>query len=465
VARLSLWIQALGSACVLVAVVALLAGAFELSTPLRAGFSVLCFFYLSSQITQLRNARRIAGLLTEVSKIGTKSFEGNHAGAGPEEAGQWSDVGAKLDQLGVAIGHVDSGVVSSMEKADRGSAQRQLILKSMAEGLLAIDTDEQVVLVNRAAIRTLSLPDVNHRGRALENVTSRTEVLEIMRKCLLDGLGATVRIELPYADGSNSRTLELRAAPLKTERATQLAGCVLVIEDRTELERLERVRRDFVSNVSHELKTPLTSVRGYLETVLDDPELAPELRQRFLQKANNNAERLSAIVGDLISLARAESEEGDAARATVDLGSVARDVVQEATATAEAKQIQLTLNLQQPCHLLGDKGALQTALLNLVNNAIHYSPSGTEVAVVLKRSGDLGTLFVEDQGQGIPAVHLPRIFERFYRVDKDRSRGLGGTGLGLSIVRNVAAAHGGTAGVESEVGVGSKFWLELPLLR
>ena len=236
-----------------------------------------------------------------------------------------------------------------------------------------------------------------------------------------------------------------------------------MIEDRTELERLERVRRDFVANVSHELKTPLTSVRGYLETLLEDPDIDPETRTRFLEKAANNAHRLSSIVGDLIALARAESDEGEVLRSKVELRKVVLEASGEAQTTADEKGIHLVTRVEQGASIHGDRAALETALLNLIENAIQYSPSGTEVEVVLAVDGGKAILAVTDQGPGIPQDHISRLFERFYRVDKDRSRSLGGTGLGLSIVRNVAAAHGGTARVTSEIGKGSRFWIELPL--
>ncbi len=441
----------------------LLVGAFDVSTPVRVGFTVLAFLLFWSQVSQFRNVRTIAVLTRALSKIGPDEYEDEPQVGLVHGGGEWRDLGASLEDLHAAISHVESRVASSAAKADQGSAQRRLILKSMADGLLAIDIEEHVVLLNTAAVRLLDLPKANHQGHLLEDVTSRTEVLLMMKKCLKDGYSARERVELAYANGVHSRVLELRVAPLESEHSQQRAGCVLVIEDRTELDRLERVRRDFVSNVSHELKTPLTSVRGYLDTLIDDPEVDPEIRQRFLIKANNNAERLAAIVGDLISLARAESEEGDAIRAPVNLAEVVRDVVLEAAPTAELKGIHIAIHAESSCTILGDRLALQTALLNLVHNAIHYSPSNIEVRVRLTRKVGSVVLAVEDDGPGIPASHQERLFERFYRVDKDRSRELGGTGLGLSIVRNVAAAHGGTAGVESETGEGSRFWIELPL--
>lgn len=427
---------------------------------------VLLVMFLWAQLQHFLNARKVHRLARDLA--GVRSRQEGGEGAGDDELGFWSWIrtgttaGRELDNLTDAAQKLDASIHRVQATANRGSAQRQLILKSMADGLLAVDMDQRIVLSNKAAAHMLNMAPGELRGQLLIDATQRKEAHELVERCIEKGTRVRQRTEFLASGTGSVLVLDMRASPLMSETGDELAGCVLVIEDRTELERLERVRRDFVANVSHELKTPLTSVRGYLETLLEDPDIEPELRLRFLEKANNNAHRLSAIVGDLIALARAESDEGEVLRSPVQLQEIVRGAVSEAQTTADEKSIHLVTSIHQEVTIQGDRAALETALLNLIENAIQYSPSGTEVEVELSLEEGKAILAVTDRGPGIPEAHIPRLFERFYRVDKDRSRRLGGTGLGLSIVRNVAAAHGGTARVTSELGRGSRFWIELP---
>jgi signal transduction histidine kinase len=237
-----------------------------------------------------------------------------------------------------------------------------------------------------------------------------------------------------------------------------------IVRDQSEMRRLETVRRDFVVNVSHELKTPLTAMRGFLEAVLDDPGLDPALRLRFLTRAQDNTERMVAIVGDLLSLARIEAADSALRTEPLDLRSIAAECHAEATGTAAIREIQLQLDLPgEEVAVLGDRAALATAISNLLDNAVKYSPNGRRVRVYVGSDGGEAWVAVTDHGPGIPAEETERIFERFYRTDKNRSRALGGTGLGLSIVKNVVSAHGGRVVLDTALGEGSTFTIRLPL--
>jgi two-component system phosphate regulon sensor histidine kinase PhoR len=239
-------------------------------------------------------------------------------------------------------------------------------------------------------------------------------------------------------------------------------GSVLELRDVTDLRRLEAVRRDFVSNVSHELKTPLTAMRGYLEAMIEDEEMPEGLRHSFVQKAHRNTERLAAIVGDLLSLSRLESEEHELAFEPLEVGELLEVVAEDLRDLADSRrQAVVCTTPDGPLEVDADAQALGMALNNLVSNALQYSPEGEEVHVTASVEGDQVRIDVVDRGPGIPHEEQERIFERFYRVDKARSRKLGGTGLGLSIVRHVMAAHGGRVELESEPGVGSRFSLLL----
>jgi len=344
-------------------------------------------------------------------------------------------------------------------EVQRELVQQRAILAGMADGVLAVDGDGRVVLVNKAAHELLEFAVKRPEGELLGDVIRQAEVLDLVARCVSLGQREGSRVTVYVGTAGTPRVLELRAAPIGE---TEAGGCVLVLEDRTELVRLERVRRDFVANVSHELKTPLTSIRGYLETVRDDPDLPAEMRDRFLGKSIRNADRLAAIIGDLLALARAEGDGAATHRERVGLRELARGVMVEAAPLATDAGIGVELDAPIEVFVDGDRAALASALLNLVENAIKYSGPGTVVRVEVAVLGGAARLAVEDQGPGIADEHLERIFERFYRVDKDRSRELGGTGLGLSIVRHVALSHGGQARVLSTLGKGSRFWLEIP---
>ena len=232
----------------------------------------------------------------------------------------------------------------------------------------------------------------------------------------------------------------------------------------SELHRLETVRRDFVANVSHEIKTPLTSIKGYIETLQTGAIDDPDRRERFLEKIDRNASRLTALVQDLLSLAKIEATEGTFMPTPCEWGPVIASVIARNEDSIVQKNLRIkTAMPESPVIVIGDKEAMTQILDNLLTNAIKYTPEGGWISVQLAARGGFGVVEVEDTGIGIPSEHLDRIFERFYRVDKARSRDLGGTGLGLSIVKHLVSALGGDVGVESRVGAGSRFTVRLKI--
>ena len=242
-----------------------------------------------------------------------------------------------------------------------------------------------------------------------------------------------------------------------------LRGAVIVLHDVTELIRLETVRRDFVANVSHELKTPLTAIRGLLETLLDDASMDAEMRRRFLEKAHVQGLRLTALVQDLLALSRIESEEGAVEHRRMDLCETVRAAVRRIDPTLTGRALTLDVSLpDEPVYVFGDEEAIRQITDNLLDNAFKYTPDGGSIGVRVSRQEENAVIRVKDSGIGIEAIHLDRIFERFYRVDKARSRELGGTGLGLAIVKHLVEALRGTIDVASEVGRGTTFRVFLP---
>jgi two-component system phosphate regulon sensor histidine kinase PhoR len=334
------------------------------------------------------------------------------------------------------------------------------ILGGMVEGVIAVDKDERVVHMNRVAGQLFSVDARQCIGKRIWEAVRVSDVLETFSGALKHGRESTGELRLPAPE--HDVLVEMYASPLADEGG-QRTGAVMVLHNVTQLRRLEGIRRDFVANVSHELKTPLTAVRGFVETMVDDPAMEPETRQRFLRKMSDQTQRLSAIVNDLLTVSRIESGGAALDREQLDLRTVAQECLRVLLPAAEAKGIHLTAELPgQPVLVDGDREALRQAVSNLVDNAIKYTPEGGEVWLRVL-SEERAVVEVQDTGIGISPQDQQRIFERFFRVDKARSRELGGTGLGLSIVKHLTLAHGGRVSLDSTLGKGSIFRIELPL--
>jgi two-component system phosphate regulon sensor histidine kinase PhoR len=365
-----------------------------------------------------------------------------------------------LSGLARAIASMTRELGERYDRILRDRTEILAIVGSMAEGVLAVDVRQRVTLLNPAAARLLDTSEERARGLPVWEVTRVPEVADLLARCQRTGSPAFLELLLP--GGPHDRVLRLAAAPLRGGQ--DIFGSVLVLQDLTGMRRLESVRRDFVVNVSHELKTPLTALRGFLDATLDDPGLEEPLRRRFLGRAREATERMIAIVGDLLALARAESVEHAGRNQALDLRELAAEGQAHAADLAALRGSQLQLDVPgAPVPVSGDRTELLTAIDNLLDNALRHGPQGGRVKVRAGLEAGEAVLEVEDHGPGIPAAEQERVWERFYRVDKSRSRELGGTGLGLSIVRNVALAHGGRVSLDSEVGHGSTFRIHLPV--
>lgn len=339
--------------------------------------------------------------------------------------------------------------------------RREAVLESMVEGVLAVDPQGRVIAVNTAVARLLGVAADDVVGASIEEVVRNPELQGVVR-AVLEG-EQPVEADLTVEVGAEERYLQAHGSLLQAEDGA-VAGAVIVVNDVTRLRRLEAVRRDFVANVSHELKTPVTSIKGFAETLADGAIDDPVTARRFLRIIAGQADRLNAIVEDLLSLSSLERA-GDGREVVVQetrLADVLTVAAEVCGIKAEAKRI--TIEVECPDDLVAeiDPPLVEQAMVNLLDNAIKYSSEGTTVTVSVTQTTDETVIAVRDEGVGIAREHLPRLFERFYRVDKARSRDLGGTGLGLSIVKHIAQVHGGTVSVESVVGRGSTFRLHLP---
>jgi two-component system phosphate regulon sensor histidine kinase PhoR len=356
----------------------------------------------------------------------------------------------ELGALGNAIDGMADQLVERFDDARREEGRLRTILDSMIEAVFVTDAEGAIVLTN-AALTKLAAGRVEGRT-AIEAIRS-PELHAAVRRAITKGAGAEVELEL-VAQGLR-RSIRAQVAPLPKRQ-----GVVAVLHDVTQLKRADAVRRDFVANASHELRTPLTSIRGFAETLLDGALSDERTAQRFVGHIGENARRLERLVEDLLELSRAESPDSKMELVRVDASAVAAQVVAGVEQRALEKRVALARELE-PAVASADPRALDQILLNLVDNAIKYSSEGGHVTVRVKEREGRVVIEVQDDGPGIPAAHLDRIYERFYRVDKGRSRDQGGTGLGLSIVKHLVQRMGGEVSVESRVGHGSVFRVSL----
>jgi two-component system phosphate regulon sensor histidine kinase PhoR len=347
-----------------------------------------------------------------------------------------------------------------METILRQEHEHQAVLASMAEGVLAVDDSGTVLSLNDMAAGLLGLDAEQTRGRIVHEVIRQSNLLAFVEKALASREPIEEDLE---ATGPDRHWLHVHGTVLQDGQQRKI-GALIVLHDVSRIRHLEKIRRDFVANVSHELKTPITSIKGFVETLLHEQLEDHETSLRFLGIILRQVNRLDAIIEDLLMLSRLErgSEEQAIQLQRESLVEVLQAAVQMCEQKAAEKQIRLELDC--PADLQADINAplLEQAVTNLIDNAVKYSGAEATVRVGAAGEGSAVVIRVQDHGCGIEAVHLPRLFERFYRVDRARSREMGGTGLGLAIVKHIVAAHRGTVTVESTVGQGSTFYIRLP---
>jgi two-component system phosphate regulon sensor histidine kinase PhoR len=363
----------------------------------------------------------------------------------------------EVGDLGRAFDSMADSLQQQIEAVTRAKDRLEAVLRGMVEGVLLLDQNNQVLLANRALKDMLDLT-VDPSGQAASDVIRNADLLATLNQARD---GRPLVISQMRTLGPPKKYLEVSLVNL--DKSTLGAGQVVVLHDITERKHTEEVRRDFVANVSHELRTPLAAIRGSVETLLDGALDSPEDARRFSEMIARQVVRLQRIVQDLLDLAALESGSLSTQFEDVNAGAFTENLIGMVEDMAHARGVELDCQLpDEDLTFRADRRRLEQAVLNLLDNAIKYTDSGGKVTLSVTKEPGQVAITVSDTGLGIAAEHLPRIFERFYRVDKNRSRELGGTGLGLSIVKHLAQAQGGTVEVQSQPGKGTDFSLILP---
>ena len=363
--------------------------------------------------------------------------------------------------LGQAINEMAVQLNQRIETILNQKNEQEAVFSSMVEGVIAIDTNQRILRINQAAKEILEISGEKIEGMTIQEAIRNSELQNLILFSLQQESPIGQEIEIQK---ENECFLFIQSAPLMDTQKAK-CGIVVVINDITKIKQLEKHRKEFVANVSHELRTPLTTIQGFAETLLNPSVTDQKQKDEFLKIIHTHSIRLGAIIEDLLTLSRVEK---DTERKQIELveGEI-KTTLESAILLCENKatdrNIQIELDCPDDCKVKHNSPLMEQAIVNLLDNAIKYSNSDSKIQVEVLSKDEGITICVSDQGLGIPKEHLPRLFERFYRVDKARSRKLGGTGLGLSIVKHIALAHNGRVDVKSEIDKGSVFSLHLPV--
>ncbi|WP_281885791.1 two-component system histidine kinase PnpS [Paenibacillus sp. YYML68] len=375
----------------------------------------------------------------------------------------------EIGQLGNAINRMADSLQLQMNRIREDESRLKSVLENMISGVVMIDRDGQIVLLNRSAEEILGFSSQELLGKRFDQAKQQFEFTQLIQECI--DSRSPLRDEMVFYYPTE-RILEIHMNPI-SQTEDDWSGMLIVLHDITAVRRLERMRSEFVANVSHELKTPIAAVKGFAETLLAGALNDKETAHSFLQIILDESERLNRLIGDILELSKIESKRIPLQFSPIHLESFVNNCLNVLNTQAASKDIELSMLVPEYIYMEADEDRLRQIMMNLLSNGINYTPEGGSVTVKVEHimsgndsgEGDWVRFTIVDTGIGIPRKDIPRIFERFYRVDKARSRGSGGTGLGLSIVKHLVELHQGNIRVESEVGVGSKFIIDMPLIH
>ncbi len=397
---------------------------------------------------------RIRKLVRQLEEAATRFADGDLSGQ--IELPVWRE----FTGLATAINRMAEQMRERLDALTRRKLELEAVLGSMVEAVLMVDNEERLINMNQAAIALFRPRQTEFAGRNFLEVIRNTDLQSFVKRAAASDVPVEEDIVII---GPTDTHLQAHGTALRHADGHRM-GTLIVLNNITRLKNLEQIRKDLVSNASHELRTPVTSIKGFLETLRDGALDDPEAARRFVDIMIRQSNRLTSIIEDMLTLSEIEKapQKGSLRVERVELSAILQAVHKEFTPIAQEKQIDLQVQCQPGLTAMINEQLFHQALVNLVDNAIKYTGTGGKVEIHCRREGDATSVCVEDNGIGIPREHLSRIFERFYRVDAGRSRKMGGTGLGLAIVKHIAAAHGGNVTVQSSPGVGSKFCIHLP---
>ena len=370
---------------------------------------------------------------------------------------QRGDLREEIEQLNASIEHIEKRVFRQRSRDHAIS----VIMNQMQSGIIVVDARLHILLATPVARKLLGIAP-NSEGVAIADASKDVNLDGVFAEAMRREGVYTNEVAARTAVGRGHRPLRLYVSPMRQDG--KVVGALAMVEDITELRRLEQVRTDFVANVSHELKTPLTSIKGFVETLLDGAINNPQMAEKFLKIIMLEAERLTRLINDILSISKLESGMTETATERIQLDKMAFEVADMLRIHAEEKQVTINAHRnKKPVYILGNPDHVEQMLINLIENAIKYNKPGGSVTVHVFGNEHEANVTISDTGIGIAEEHLPRLFERFYRVDKGRSRSMGGTGLGLAIVKHIVRGMNGEIEVHSKLGEGTEFLVTLPI--
>ena len=409
-------------------------------------FAILLAFIMGS-IVAGKTTQPVNRMIYASRKFSEGDFSRRVPTGADDEVGELADTFNKMAE----------DIENKMSQIRTQNQKLEGLFNSMVEGVITIGRDRRLVSVNPTVERIFGILIKDAHGKIFLDAIRNNDIAKIVEDVLSTGKAVSTDLELVYPVRG---VFEINAVPIFD--GDKIGGCLAIIHDITEIKRLETVRKDFIANISHELKTPLTSIKGFVETLLEGALNDKENNRQFLKIIQEHANRLDGLVSDLLSLSHLESREMALEKNPFDLKELTDRIIQGFKSQLKKKNITINNELPSGLRVTADRSKIDQAITNLIDNSIKFNSENGRVRISGGPSGGNIKVVVEDSGIGIPEKDIPRIFERFYRVDKARSRDLGGTGLGLSIVKHIIELHGGLAGVESTEGLGSKFWFTLP---
>jgi len=410
-------------------------------------FLALVLAFILGSLLAEETIRPINRMIQNARKFSQGDFSSRIFSTSQGEIGELADTFNKMAQ----------DIEDKIKEIETHNQQLRAILESMIEGVIVVDSSQRIISINPSIEKIFSVSNSEVSGKSFLEAIRNNDISDVIKEVLQEGQFASKELNLAWPV---QKIFQVNASPIFEKNAT--SGCLVVIHDITEIRKLESMRKDFVANVSHELKTPLTSIKGFVETLLEGGLKDKENAGNFLKIIQDHTNRLNSLISDLMELAYLESRELKLELETTRLKNLVDEVLLGFKSQLRKKAIEVKNDLPPDLTIEADKDKLEQVLTNLIDNAIKFNKEKGFIRIQSQPLDGKLKITVEDSGVGISAKDISRIFERFYRVDKARSRELGGTGLGLSIVKHIIESHGGQVGVESTESLGSIFWFTLP---